>query len=158
MDRAVTIADLATGFRRNPATIRGWVRQRRIVRVGTGPHGVALYDPLDLIQAEKTATDNTSQRAYLTSEAARPNIWIDGRGVPAVAPIFSLAPRAAELTASRRRHVADEPQQPLTEATMTVTLPNGRRLRIAVVVMPDLDTHARADLLPDLAERDTHFL
>jgi len=53
--------------------------------------------------------------------------------------------------------MADAEPQPLTEAITIVTLPNGKQLRITVVVMPDLDTHSRADLLPDLAERDTHF-
>lgn len=44
--------------------------------------------------------------------------------------------------------MADAEPQPLTEAITIVTLPNGKQLRITVVVMPDLDTHSRADLLP----------
>lgn len=152
MDRAVTIADLATGFRRSPATIRGWVRQHRIVRVGTGPHGVAFYDPLHLIRAEKIVRDNTPKPACLTSEAASPNIWNDGRGVPAVTHLtFNPAGPTAGFTHARRRRMADD-SAVLTQATVIVTLPNGKHLQIVVVVMPDLDSHSHVELLPDLAD------
>jgi len=46
--------------------------------------------------------------------------------------------------------VTDKPQS-LAEASVTVTLPNGRRLRIDVKVMPDLEARARAELLPGAA-------
>ncbi len=39
--------------------------------------------------------------------------------------------------------------RPIAEASVTVTLPNGRQLRIQVAVMPDLDTRSRAELLPE---------
>lgn len=47
--------------------------------------------------------------------------------------------------------MADDAQL-LTELTAVVTLPNGKLLRIAVEVMPDLNARARAELLDDLAD------
>lgn len=44
--------------------------------------------------------------------------------------------------------------QPIAESTVTVTLPNGKRLRIAVEVMPDLEATARAELLPEPGDDD----
>ncbi len=40
-------------------------------------------------------------------------------------------------------------EQPIAESTVTMTLPNGKRLRIAVEVMSDLECHSRAELLPE---------
>jgi len=52
------------------------------------------------------------------------------------------------MRAWNRWPLTDE-QQSLAEASVIVTLPNGRRLRIDVEVMPDLATRARAELLPE---------
>jgi len=43
-------------------------------------------------------------------------------------------------------------EQSIAGATVQMTLPNGRQLRIAVEVMPDLECRAHAELLPEPGE------
>lgn len=149
LPEGVTLRQVAARFQRSPFTIQSWVRRRGIQPTGRGPHGVHLYDLRDLWEAEKQATDNTPEHLRLTLLPATCTIWSGGKAVPETK---ARPDHLAGLSAVRRRRMADEPQQPLTELTAVVTLPNGKLLRIAVEVMPDLNARARAELLDDLAD------
>jgi len=148
----VTLGQVAARFQRSPFTLQSWVRRRGIQPTGRGPHGVHLYDLRDLWEAEAQATRNTPERQRLTPRDATCTIWSEGAAVPRTRPNPARPHIVAGFSAVRRRLMADEAQQPLTEATLQVTLPNGKQLRIQVAVMPDLDAIAHADLLPDLAD------